>query len=145
VTLIHLLSAASGTASPTIRKVLDEVIEKAISAGSRMKIVYASVDGDEGYTSHFNECFSQLKSSIQCAGCDERKLIETVTSVHPFWINDWLHLLKNARTRLFRSQICVSPLIQSPGASMTGSRQYFEKVMTSLMLSLSERCEMPTH
>jgi hypothetical protein len=53
VSPIHLLSAASGTASPTIRKVLDETIGKAISADSGMKIVFASVDGDEGYTFPF--------------------------------------------------------------------------------------------
>jgi hypothetical protein len=44
----HLLSRASGIALPTIRKGLDEAIERTISADSRVKIVFVSVNGDEG-------------------------------------------------------------------------------------------------
>jgi hypothetical protein len=55
---LHLMTTAKGTASPTIRRFLDEAIEKAISADNRVRILFVSVDGDEGYTSYFNECFA---------------------------------------------------------------------------------------
>jgi hypothetical protein len=124
------MSAANETASPTIRRVLDEAIERAISADNRVRIVFLRVDGDEGGTSDFNECFAKLRVTICCSGCDGGQLMETVTSMCPFWISDWLHLLKNPRKRLFTSQICMNPLMQSPGASMTGLRRYFEKSST---------------
>jgi hypothetical protein len=88
------MSAANGTASPTIRRVLDEAIERAASANKRVKIVFISVDGKEGYTSYFNGCFAKLRVMTRSGGCNGGELMETVTSMCPFWINDWLFLLK---------------------------------------------------
>jgi hypothetical protein len=124
------MNATNGTTSPTIRRVLDEAIEKVISADNRVRIVFVSIDGDESYTSYFNECFVKLRVAIRSSGCDGGEQTETVTSVCPFWISDWLRLLKNARTRSLTSQIYVSPLMQSPGTSMTELRIYFEKSST---------------
>jgi hypothetical protein len=124
------MGAANGPASPTIRKVLDEAIERAISADNRVRIVFVSVDEDEGYTSDFNECFAKLRVTSRSRGCDREELMETVTSVYLFWIVDWLYRLKNARTPLFTDQIYVNPLMQSLGASITKLPRYFEKSST---------------
>jgi hypothetical protein len=95
-----------------------------------MRIVFVSVDGDESYMSYFNECFAKLRVTIRFSWCDGGELMEIVTSVCPFWISDWLHLLKNARTPLFTFQICVNSLMQLPGTSMTQLRRYFQKSST---------------
>jgi hypothetical protein len=130
VSPLRLTSTANGIASPTIRRVLDEAIERAISADNRVRVVVVSVDGDEGYMSYFNECFAKLRVIIRPRGCDGGELMETVTCVCPFWINDSLHLLKNAQTRSFISQIWVNPRMQSSGASVTELRKCFEKSST---------------
>jgi hypothetical protein len=75
------MSATNGTASPTIRRVPDEAIDRAISAGNRVRIVFVSVDGDEGYPSYFPECFAKLRLTIRSRGCDEGEIMETVTFV----------------------------------------------------------------
>jgi hypothetical protein len=124
------MNAANGTASPTIRRVTNEVIERSISADNRVRIVFMNVDGDEGYMSYFNECFAMVRGAIRSGGCDGGELMETVALLCPFWTSDWLFLLKTAWTRLFTSQICVNPLIQSPGASMTELHRYFQKSST---------------
>jgi hypothetical protein len=75
------MSTANRTASPTIRRVLDEAIEKVISANNRVRIVFVSVDGEEGYLSYFNECFVKLSVTIRSSGCDGGELMEPVASV----------------------------------------------------------------
>jgi hypothetical protein len=71
--------------------------------------------------------------------------METMTSVCPFWISNWLHLLRNAWTRLFASQICVNPLMQTPGAFVTELPRCFKSLRHSLMRVHLERCEMHPH
>jgi hypothetical protein len=58
------MSAANGTASLTIHKVLDEAVERAISAGNRVRIIFVSVNGYEDDTSYFNECFAESNHSV---------------------------------------------------------------------------------
>jgi hypothetical protein len=61
---MHLSSWNSGAASAPIQEVLDEAIRSVISADQRIKIIFTSVDGDEGYKSNFARCFSQIKACL---------------------------------------------------------------------------------
>jgi hypothetical protein len=42
-------------------------------------------------------------------GLGTRGLSREICSAKPFWVSDFLHLLKNARTRLFSSVIYMNP------------------------------------
>jgi hypothetical protein len=112
-------------ASAKIRAVLDEAIKAVISADPRIRIAFISVDGDEGYGTNFTRCFSAIKSCLLHTQFAECNLVDALTSLYPFWISDWLHLLKNARTRLFSGRICMNPLSKSFGASITELRRFF--------------------
>jgi hypothetical protein len=101
VASMHLLSWNSGTASTSIREVLYDAIQSVISADQGIKIAFISVDGDEGYESSFARCFSQIKACLAQPAFTQGNLIKDLIALCPFWINDWLHLLKNTRTRLF--------------------------------------------
>jgi hypothetical protein len=127
---MHLLSWNSGMASASIREVLNDVIRSVIPADQRIKIAFISVDGDEGYESNFARCFSQTKACLAQPAFTQGKLIKYLIVLCPFWISDWLHLLKNARTRLFSGQICMNPPLKSEGVSITGLQQYFGKCPT---------------
>jgi hypothetical protein len=75
------MSAVNGTASPTILRVLDEAIEREISADNGVRIVFVSVDGDESDTSDFNECFTTRRVTIRFLWCDGGELMEAVISM----------------------------------------------------------------
>jgi hypothetical protein len=98
---MHLLSWNSSTASGSIREVLDDAIRSVISADQRIRIAFISVDGDEGHESNFARRFSQVKACHAQPVFTKGKLIKDLITLCPFWISGWLHLLKNARTRLF--------------------------------------------
>jgi hypothetical protein len=125
LTPVHLFSAHTGTASPQIRQVIDAAIDSLISADPRIKIAFISVDGDEGYGANFTTCFTKIKACVAHAVLTQRPLVEGLISLCPFWISDWLHLMKNARTRLFTCQVCINPLLKSQGTSMAELRRYF--------------------
>jgi hypothetical protein len=125
---MHLLSWNNGTASASIREALDDAIRSVISADQRIEITFISVDGDEGYESNFARCFSQIKACLAQLAFRQGKLIKDLIALCPFWISNWLHLLKNAR--LFSGQICINPLSKSDDASITGLPQYFGKSPT---------------
>jgi hypothetical protein len=96
---MHLLHWNGGATSASIRAVLDNAIRSVISADQRIKIPFISVDGDEGYESNLARCLSQIKACLAQAAFTQGKLIKDLIALCSFWISDWLHLLKNARTR----------------------------------------------
>jgi hypothetical protein len=95
-----------------------------------VKILFARVDGDEGYGISFKQHFAQFKSRLRSDLSVEKSVFEVLTSVSPFCIGNWLHLLKNARIGLFSEKICVNPLVRSVGTSKTSLCEHFEKSST---------------
>jgi hypothetical protein len=126
---LHLLAAKNGSASGLIRQSLEQAIREVRSADTRLDRVIVSVDGDEGYSQYFERCFQIVKTCI-AQEFDSQRLSNMIRDARPFWVSDFLHLLKNARTRLFTSEICVNPTQSTDGAHMTRIATFFESSLT---------------
>jgi hypothetical protein len=87
---------------------MDAVIKKVSHADCTVSLAFVSVDGDEGPNRHFEEGFEKLLPFLRERSFGD-KFRHFILSQTAFWVSDWLHLLKNARTRLFRTRISGNP------------------------------------
>jgi hypothetical protein len=126
---LRLHPAPSGAASVATHQRVDQLIEEITRVDSRISLNFISVDGDEGYNEYFERVFNQVVGFIE-----EKKLgIEFgdfVLSIRLFWLSDWLHLVKNARVKLFGTRIVVNPQDVSGGATRDGIAGSFAKSPT---------------
>ena len=75
-------------------------------------INYISVDGDNFYQQLFDNVFNQLSHEILEENIEI--LFQKISDIKPYPLSDFLHILKNARTRLLFSMIKVNPFDESP-------------------------------
>jgi hypothetical protein len=125
---LQLIAAGNGNASAGIRGELQRIIDQAMIADSRVRIMCVSVDGDEGYGIHFKRSFECI-SKLVCDGLFDygRFFVRGVSWIGFVWISDFLHLLKNARTRLFDAIIHVNSCFWTAhGASMARLARFFK-------------------
>jgi hypothetical protein len=122
-------SSLSGAASPAIGTIVDNVIEEVRRADRRRPLTSISVDGDEGYVGYFDKGFEKLLSFLTAANFGQ-EFRDFIRFQDFFWVSDWLHVLKNARTRLFRTTIFGNPRDVTAGARMDGIATAFEPSTT---------------
>jgi hypothetical protein len=113
---LHLHPAQSGVAGPAIREVAERVIVQVKQADPRIVLNFVSVDGDEGYCHYFRAAFAGILRFLDAAEFGDA-FRTFICDQQPFWVSDWLHLLKNSRVRLFRMKVFVNP--QSVGSCTT--------------------------
>jgi hypothetical protein len=122
---IHIHPASNGVASQAFRVYADKVIEKVSQADTRIIINFISVDGDEGYNDYFEATFNLITDFLKRAEFGNL-FCDFILSQRRFWISDWLHLMKNARTKLFDARIVINPQNRSAAATMDGIAKYFD-------------------
>jgi hypothetical protein len=123
---LHLHPAPSGAASVATRQRVDQIIEEVTRADSRISLNFISVHEDERYNKYFEHEFNQVASFLE-EGKFGIEFRDFVLSIRLFWLSDWLHLVKNARVKLFGRTIVVDPQDVSGGATMDGIAGSFTK------------------
>jgi hypothetical protein len=114
------------------------IIERTRLDNSRIDVRFVSVDGDEWYNQYFESSFQVIRTRIS-EGFDAETLCDSIYQAKPFWVSAFLHLLKNARTRLFRTEICVNPAVATDGTYMAQIATYFgDSLMFSDISSLGK-------
>jgi hypothetical protein len=129
VVSLQLHPVPSRAASIVRRQRVDQIIKEVIWADSRISLNFISVDGDERYNEYFERGFNQVVGFIE-EGKLRFKFRDFVLSIRLFWLSDWLHLVKNARVKLFGRKIVVSPQDVSGGAMMDRIAGSFAKLLT---------------
>jgi hypothetical protein len=99
----HLHPAKSGAAAPPIRLLVDEVVSQVKQITRLMVLIVARIDGDEGDGTYFEMAFASIPPFLIAAQFDE-EFHQFISAQQPFWVSHWLHFMKNARTRLFRTK-----------------------------------------
>lgn len=122
---VHLHPATTGAAGPAIRTLTDNVIRQVKSAHPRLVLMFASVDGDEGYAAYFQIAFASILGFLNRAQFDDQ-FCNFIRAQQPFWVSDWLHLMKNARTKLFGRKVFMNPQSLDSCATMDGIAASFE-------------------
>jgi hypothetical protein len=100
-----------------MRQRVDPVIEGVTRADSRISLNFISVDGDEGYNEYFGCGFDQVAGLVE-EGKFRIEFRDFVLSIRLFGLSDWIHLVKNARVKLFGRKIVVNPQNVSGGATV---------------------------
>jgi hypothetical protein len=95
---IHMHSHRSGSADQFILQLYNEV-KLILQANRNITLVFTSVDGDPGYQKQFDEQFSHIFGTGKSLP-DFAHLIPTIHANLPLQIGDYLHFVKNARTRM---------------------------------------------
>jgi hypothetical protein len=108
---------------------LEQVIEKKCSDNPLIDVKFVSVDGDEGCNQCFERSFQVMRTCIS-EGVDAETLYNGIYKAKPLCVSDFLHLLKNARPRLFSAEICVNPAVATDGAHMAQIATYFGDSLT---------------
>jgi hypothetical protein len=126
---LHLHPAPSGAASVATRQRVHQVIEEVTRAGSRISLNLISIDGDEGYNEYFEREFNQVVGFVEEGKCGI-EFRDFVLFIRLFWLSDWIHLVKNAKVKLFGRTIVVNPQDVSGEAAMDGIAGSFAKSPT---------------
>jgi hypothetical protein len=103
---LHLHPTRSGVAGAAIREVTERVIVQVKQTDPGIVLDFVSVDGDEGYCNDFRTAFASILRFLDAAEFGD-VFCTFICGQQPFWISDWLHRLKNSRTRLFRARVFV--------------------------------------
>jgi hypothetical protein len=116
---VHLHPAPTGATNQKMRERADKIIEKMSHAGPRMSLNFVSVDGNEGYNDYFQAMFNLLLHLLDRAefGTSFRDFVLVQLR---FWINDWFHLMKNARVQLFGKKLSSIHKTSRPGLPWMG-------------------------
>ena len=102
---IHLMTRPSGTAGPTVLQRLHEV---SAILGSKGVIVRAiATDGDSSYQSMHEAMFNSWITVFYKNGLDAA--VDCVAAYPTPVISDFLHLMKNARSRILNNRVTMCP------------------------------------
>ena len=111
---VHLYSANTGNANTTTFQKMREIVQQSLN--TKFKIVLFSVDGDRYYDPFFSKSFDYiypfftdlfLYNFTPIFELFENVLIEILSS-------DWLHLLKNFRSKILTDLTVVNPFSKNP-------------------------------
>ncbi len=117
---IYLYKDKNGNANNITIEYIKKILS--ISKETKFHIKYISVDGDKGYNNQFNMSFNQIEQSLFQSNFDnpflddfEKDRYILTNTFHNveisdfFFISDFLHLLKNARSKLLKSSVVINP------------------------------------
>jgi hypothetical protein len=95
---IHVLPALSGNATDTQTTAGDAIVNVLSNLNPPVRVLFIATDGDKGYDrkyeSQFNVWFPKYRDHGLTA------CLESLRSIAPFYLGDFLHLTKNVRSRL---------------------------------------------
>jgi hypothetical protein len=97
---IHLKSHSSGSADAAIHSLCCRMME-IVSSHPSIQLEFCSVDGHQGYQAYFDADFQKLLPGIGPIQ-DLSPIVASQSNWHHLLIGDFLHIHKNARTRLFK-------------------------------------------
>jgi hypothetical protein len=107
---LHLHPAKTGAADPAVWQVADRVIIHMKQTDPSIVLNFASVDGDERYCDYFQTVFASILPFLDVNEFGD-VFCTFICDQQPFWISDWLHLMKNSKTRLFLTRVVVNPKV----------------------------------
>lgn len=102
----HLKPYYKGNAA----KEIDEIIQEILKIPTKFKIYFISVDGDLHYDAFFKKQFDRLFSRYR--ENDLSDIFKHLFDFGPIFISDFLHILKNLRSRLLNNKCIINPLIK---------------------------------
>ena len=100
---IHLLPDCNGKAGKDILDKLDTIIK--ILKEQHFNILYIATDGDSGYQSKHNAFYQKWFNILQTKGLDEAMC--SVLNEKEWPVTDFLHILKNARSRIMNGNVSL--------------------------------------
>lgn len=102
---VHLLTQSNGNAGDAVR----ELLVKLVQTLNECKIVTRCIatDGDHGYHELHNQMFDRWWPKFCSEGVDET--LKALKNDDNTVIADFLHLLKNARSRFLNNRVSLSP------------------------------------
>ena len=101
---VHVLPKSDGSADEGIRKMLTKIVN--ILKVNYINVIFIASDGDTGYNIYHKISFDKWINSYNNQSIEEAVNV-VKNSIHP--IGDFLHLLKNARSRLLSFKIKIFP------------------------------------
>lgn len=102
---VYLYESDSGISNEYTQSCIDGIIK--VMGETPYKIKYCSVDGDQGYTSRFTKHFDLIFQSIM--EDDDEKAFKIIEEILGFQIGDFLHFLKNGRSKILDKKIVINP------------------------------------
>ena len=102
---VFLYESDSGISDDYTQFSINSIIQQ--MNDTRFKIKYCSVDGDSGYSNRFNEHFNIILNDI--INSDEDEAFKKIEKILGFQIGDFLHFLKNGRSKLLNKKIVINP------------------------------------
>ena len=102
---IFLYESDSDTSDSYTQFCIESIINQ--FKDTRFQIKYTSVDGDPGYSERFNQHFQKILNDI--INSDEEKAFKKIEEIFGFQIGDFLHFLKNGRSKILNKKIVINP------------------------------------
>ena len=102
---VHLMTQDRGNAGTDVRQKLVDLCLELKESGLFVKCV--ATDGDSGYNELHTKMFNKWWPAF-CRGGIESALHELALHAQPI-IGDFLHILKNARSRVIKNNVCLLP------------------------------------
>ena len=102
---LHLLPQDSGNAGKAVKDTLDKIVQRLHDA--RVIVRCFATDGDQGYQELHTSMFTTWWPRFCSKGVEEA--LQCVRQCTKPIIADFLHLLKNARSRIINNRVSLSP------------------------------------
>ena len=102
---VFLYESDSGTSDGYTQFCIDSIIQQFKDTSFQIK--YTSVDGDPGYSDRFNKHFQIILNDI--INSDEDSAFRKIGEILGFQIGDFLHFLKNGRSKILNKKIVINP------------------------------------
>jgi hypothetical protein len=114
---IHLKPRQSGLAASEIQQLCAEIVDQ-LAANHSIGLTCISVDGDPGYQAVFDRQFERLFPSNPLVP-DLTPVLHVIEEFQSRKIGNFLHFLKNARTRIDQKIVHCNCNPEGPGTSVT--------------------------
>jgi hypothetical protein len=95
---VHVMPSVSGNASEIQIRAAGEIVRLFKNLPNPVKVLFIATDGDKGYSSVYECQFAKWFPYYQTHGLTE--CLKIITGLEPLFVADFLHLLKNVRSRI---------------------------------------------
>lgn len=101
---LHLQTQKGGNAGPAVRNRLEQLTS--VLTALNFRVHYWSTDGDSGYATIHKELFDRWWPIYSGKGIEEA--LKTIEAAPKAILGDFLHILKNARSRLINGKVSLT-------------------------------------
>lgn len=128
---LHLMTRSSGSAGSDVVQLIDHLCTVLPDSGIMIRAV--ATDGDPAYNFYHERLFNTWLPVFSKRGLDAA--VDSVSHSETRIVSDFLHLLKNARSRLLNCNVTMSPLgVAAFNASQLNEHLHLGSALTDLSM-----------